>query len=150
MGWSQDFLRDNPTLREELNKFLTERGIDLSAGQRDIRASLKSKLSAEDQAELGEILRKYDVVTFRSTFLASALAFGCIGFLTAIMTSSWALVGLLPLVSFALNNPVSRYAIIADTPFWEKFLVIVFAQFGASYLLAYLGAKLRVRRAKLH
>jgi hypothetical protein len=51
-------------------------------------------------------------------------------------------------VSFALNNPVRRYGIIADMPFSEKFLVVLFAQFGASYLLAYLGAQLRIRIAK--
>ena len=141
-------LGDNPAFREELNKFLTERGIDLTGGERDIRARLKNKLSDEDQDELGAIFRKYEVVTFSSTFLASVLAFGCIGFLTAIVTSSWTFVGLFTVVSFALNNPVRRYDIIADMPFSEKFLVVLFAQFGASYLLAYLGAKFRIRRAK--
>jgi hypothetical protein len=141
-------LGDNPAFREELNKFLTEREIDLTGGERDIRARLKNKLSDEGQDALGAIFRKYEVVTFSSTFLASALAFGCIGFLTAIVTSSWTFVGLLTVVSFTLNNPVHRYGIIADMPFSEKFLVVLFAQFGASYLLAYLGAKLRIRRAK--
>lgn len=105
----------------------------MTGGERDILARLKNKLSDEDQYELGAIFRKYEVVTFSSTFVASALAFGCIGFLTAIVTSSWIFVGLFTVVSFALNNPVSRYAIIADMPFSEKFLVVLFAQFGASY-----------------
>jgi hypothetical protein len=44
-------------------------------------------------------------------------------------------------------SPPLRH-IIADMPFSEKFLVVLFAQFGASYLLAYLGAQLRIRIAK--
>jgi hypothetical protein len=141
-------LRNNPTFSEEVVRFASERGIDLSAGQRDIRASLKSRLSDEDKAELEKIIRKYHVVTFGSTFFTSVLAFGLVGFLTAILTSSWMLVGLLPLASFAVNNPIRRYAIIADIPFGEQVLLVFLAQFGAIYLFAYLGAELRIRRAK--
>ena len=141
-------LKNNPTFSEEVIKFASERGIDLSGAQRDIHASLKSRLSDEDKAELEKIIRKYQVVTFGSTFFASVLAFGLVGFLTAILTSSWMLVGLLPLASFALNNPIRRYAIVADIPFGDKVLLVFLAQFGAIYLFAYLGAELRIRRAK--
>lgn len=141
-------LRKDPTFSDALTKFLNERGIDLRQAQGESRALMKNKFSDQDKAELEKIIRKYQVVTFGSTFLASALAFGLIGFLTAILTSSWMLVGLLPLASFALNNPIRRYAIIADIPFGEKLLVVFLAQFGASYLFAYLGAELRIRRAK--
>jgi hypothetical protein len=140
-------LREEP-FSDALTKFLNERGIDLGQAQGDSRALVRNKLSDQDKAELEKIIRKYQVVTFGSTFFASALAFGLIGFLTAILTSSWMLVGLLPLASFALNNPFRRYAIIADIPFGEKLLVVFLAQFGASYLFAYLGAELRSRRAK--
>jgi len=141
----------DPTFSDAVTKFANERGIYLSPTQGDSRAWM-NKLSDKDRVELekmtAEHVRKHKVVTFGSTFFASALAFGLVGLLTAILTRSWIFVGLVPLTSFALNNPIMRYAIIDDMPFGEKLLVVLLAQFGAIYLFAYLGAKLRIRKTQ--
>jgi hypothetical protein len=143
----------DPSFNDALTKFANERGIHLSPPEGDSRA-LTNRLSDKDRAELERItaehVRKHKVVSFGSTFFASALAFGLVGLLTAMLTGSWIFVGLLPLTSFVLNNPIRRYAIIDDIPFEEKLLVALLAQFGASYLFAYLGAKLRIRKTQEH
>lgn len=111
-----------------------------------------NRLSDKDRADLekmtAEHVRKRNLVSFGSTFFASAFAFGLVGLLTAMLTRSWIFVGLLPLTSFALNNPIGRYTIIDDMPFGGKLLVTLLAQFGASYLFAYFGAKLRFRKTR--
>src|SRR5258707_13374304 len=82
-------LKKDSAFNDAITKFLNDRGLDLSQTQGDSRALLKNVMSAEDKAELEKITRKYQVVTLGFTFLASALAFGLIGFLTAVLTSSW-------------------------------------------------------------
>jgi hypothetical protein len=141
----------DPTFIQAVTKFASERGIDLSQTHGD-SGELMNRFSDKDRAELekmtAEYLRKHNVVTLGSTLFSSALSFGLVAFVTGLLTRSWIFVGLIPLASFALNNPTTRYGIIADMTFSEKLLVVVLAQFGTSYLLAYLGAELRIGRTK--
>jgi hypothetical protein len=140
--------RKDPTLIDAVTKFANDRGIGLQAHE-DVRAQM-NRFSDKDRAELekmtAEHLRKHNIVTFGSAFFASMLSFGLVALVTGLLTGSWIFVGLIPLASFALNNPITRYGIIADMPLSEKMLLVLLAQFGGNYLFAYLGAELRIRR----
>lgn len=138
----------NPEFVDAVNQFAKDRGIDLGQNQGDPR-SLMNRLSERDRVALQEMtteyLKKQQVISFGSTFFVSAVTFGLVSFLTGLFTRSWLFVGLILLASFALNNPIRRFAIITDMPFMEKLAVVLLAQLGASYLCAYLGVKLRAR-----
>lgn len=82
---------------------------------------------------------------FAVTFFVSALVFAIVGFIGAFLTRTVLFIGLIPALSFFVNNPLVRFDFARELSLTQK-VVVVFAQFGFCYLLGYFGAALGKRR----
>jgi len=143
-GWGATYgilmgksLRHNEALKTEMVKFAHDRGLD----ERTVKPE---NLSQDDKKKLQEILMKdwdiQSVVGFWPTAFVCVMIFGIIGLVTGYLTRSWQYALFFPLISFTLNNPLIRFAVIKNMPVTEKFAVFIFAQVCACYFFAYLGA----------
>ena len=83
---------------------------------------------------------------FAVTIFVSFVVFCITGFLGGFIARAWVLAGAVPAISFLTNNPVVRFPMAKDLPMLEKIIVVVFAQLSVCYILAYLGARLGLKR----
>lgn len=129
-------------LAQELSEFMKKHDIR-EPKSRDEAVQFWQSLSPEEKAEFETLVKKSvnlgSFAGFGSTFGVCLIVFGFIGIVSGIFTRTWKYVGILPLISFVINNPIIRFGIIKNMPVQQKIIVIAVAQFGASYLLAYLG-----------
>ncbi len=141
----------DPKRSAEITSFMTQHGLSEKASRKD-RDQWFEKLSPEEQKEFQNIImtstKIKNVAGFGSTFTACAIVFGLIGFVGGILTKAWISVGILPLISFLMNNPVMRFGVIHDMPFSQKAIIVLTSQFLVCYIFAYLGAMLSIKIAR--
>src|SRR5512139_845830 len=132
--------------REKVEAFLKEKGIE-TQGKSMTARELYSKLSPQDRAELDRLTRQTvsTVNWFVLTLLISAVVFGLLGFFSGFLSNAWVLAGAIPIASFFASNPIGRSDFARLLPGLQKMIIVV-VQFGVCYGLAYLGAKLGVKR----
>ncbi|MGD0021996.1 MAG: hypothetical protein ABSC54_06800 [Smithellaceae bacterium] len=137
----------NVEYQQKVTSFMKDKGIN-SGASRDEALKAYQALSEEDKKELMEMSKKIlsDINWFSVSIFVSAVAFGIVGFFGGLISRTWLLAGAVPALSFLLNNPIIRFQIAKDISTLQKVVVVVFAQFAVCYLLAYLGARLGLRR----
>ena len=141
----------NPQTSEEITAFMKRHGLTEKASRKDSEEWLK-KLTMKEQDEFQKIIMKSvnikSIAGFGSTFAVCFLVFGGVGFLSGALTKTWIYVGILPLISFLLNNPILRFGIIHDMPTNQKIIIVLVSQFLISYIFAYIGATISNRVQK--
>jgi len=132
--------------REKVEAFLKERGIE-THGKPITAREVYKKLSPQDREELDRMTRQTvsTVNWFVLTLLTSAVVFGLLGFFSGFLSKAWILAGAIPIASFFASNPIGRSDFARLLPGLQKMIIVV-VQFGVCYGLAYLGAKLGVKR----
>jgi len=132
--------------REKVEAFLKERGIETHGKTITAREAYK-RLSPQDREELDRLTRQTlsTVNWFVLTLLTSAVVFGLLGFFSGFLSKAWILAGAIPIASFFASNPIGRSDFARLLPGVQKMIIVV-VQFGACYGLAYLGARLGVKR----
>ncbi len=144
-------LQTNPQTAEEIMAFLKQHGFSENASRKESQEWF-NKLTMEEQAEFKKILMKSvdinSIAGFGSTFAVCVIVFGGIGFLSGLLTKTWIYVGIFPIVSFLINNPVVRFSVIRDMPVSQKVTIVVASQFLASYAFAFIGATLSIKVAE--
>jgi hypothetical protein len=128
------------------NNYLKAHGISESTSKEDVETWFNN-LSSTDRKELNNIILntigEKDLVSFGSAFVVCVIVFGIIGFVSGAFTGTWQFVGILPTISFLLNNPVIRFQSILDISLNQKILVILIGQFLVCYVFAFTGVFLR-------
>ncbi|MDA8082345.1 MAG: hypothetical protein M0024_01660 [Nitrospiraceae bacterium] len=136
------FFRDSNKL-DEVKAFMKKHGISETATKSEGEEWLDN-LSPEDRAEYEQLIKKAikieDIVTFGSALTVCVIVFGLIGLLGGAFTKSWQAVGILPGISFLLNNPVIRFKSVLHISDSQKVILVVVGQFVAAYLFAFLGS----------
>lgn len=144
-------------LQEEMAKVLKDNGI------KDIDIS-KSVLNNEDwyknlppqvRIELDNMNKRVmkerilpSINWFGTTLAVSAFVFALVGFFCGFINRNFVFVGIIVVMTFIINNPITKFAYAKDLALLQKFIVVVFAQFGICYLFGYLGARLRMKHDK--
>lgn len=132
----------DPQTSKEITEFMKKHGLSDTMSKEQGTAWL-DKLSSKDKAEFEKLIMKSidtkKLAGFGSTFSVSIIVFGIVGLLSGLFTKTWYYAGLLPLISFMINNPFVRFSVIQDMPLSEKIIIALLAQFGACYLFAYAG-----------
>ena len=106
-----------------------------------------SRLSPADGKEMEELTRSAmrDVNWFAVTVFVSGVMFGLVGFLGGLISRTWFLAAILPVIPFAINSPIVRFEMAKDLAPFQKVIVMV-VQFAACCLLAVLGARIAAKR----
>lgn len=132
----------DPQSSTEITSFMRQHGLSEKTLRKDSEQWFE-KLTPLEQKEFQKIIMKSvdmkGIAGFGSTFAVCAIVFGLVGFLSGILTKAWIPVGILPLVSFLLNNPVLKFGVIRDLQFSQKAIIVVVSQFLVCYIFAYLG-----------
>jgi len=138
-------------VQAKITKLMKERGIPGPKSKAD-KMNWYENLPKEDKIAYEKLIfQEMDfskVASFGSTFAVCFIVFGIIGLLVGFFTHEWMYVGIVPLVSFLVNNPIIRFLIIKDMSIIQKVAIILLAQFGVSYLTAYFGMKLAYQISK--
>lgn len=141
----------NPQTSEEFTAFMKQHGLSEKATQKESEEWF-GKLTAKERGEFQGILQKSvdikNVIGFGSTFAVCVIVFGAVGFIGGIFTRTWIYVGILPLISFLLNNPIFRFGAIHDMPFGQKAAIVLASQFLACYIFSYAGTMLSMAISK--
>jgi len=141
----------DPKKLNEVTVFMNKHGISESASKEESKAWVEN-LSPEDKAEFQKVImqsvKMEDIVTFGSAFAVCLIVFGLIGLISGAFTKTWLFVGILPGISFLLNNPVIRFRTILNLSDGQRLALVVFGQFLACYIFAFTGAYLCNRRMK--
>lgn len=135
----------DPQTSDEITTFMNKHGMSESASIEENTTWLEN-LSPQNKAEFQNLIMKSVTIKqlagFGSTFTVCVIVFGMIGFLGGILTKTWIYIGILPIISFLLNNPILRFGIIRDMPNNQKIIIVLIAQFLACYMFAYIGVLL--------
>jgi hypothetical protein len=141
----------DPDKLNEVKAFMKRHGISESASKSESKAWLEN-LTPEDKKEFESIIMQSvkieDIITFWSALAVCVIAFGLIGFISGIVTKSWMFVGVLPGISFLLNNPVIRFRSILHISNSQKVILVLAGQFLAAYVFAFLGAYISIAMKK--
>ena len=141
----------NPETSKEISDFMKQHGLS-EASSKEQASSWFDNLPETDKSEFQELIAKSSkidtIAGFGSTFAVSVIVFGIIGLLSGIFTRTWYYVGLLPIISFIINNPFVRFSVIQNMPLGKKIIIAVVAQFYACYLFAYAGTMIANRAAR--
>ena len=141
----------NPQTQEEIMSFAKQHGLSKQASREETKEWFK-KLNKEDREEFQKIVMKSvnvkNIAGFGSTFAVCVIVFGGVGLLSGALTRTWLYVGILPFISFFLNNPILRFGVIRDMPVSQKAIIVLVSQFGASYIFAYIGSTISDKVAR--
>ena len=141
----------NPHSSAEITSYMKQHGLSENASRKDSEQWFE-RLSPEEKREFQRMIMRSininSIAGFGSTFAVCVTVFGLVGFFSGLLTKAWISVGILPLVSFLLNNLVLRFGVIRDMPFSQKVIIVLVSQFLVCYLFAYLGAMLSIKVAE--
>ena len=140
-------IANNPEFQQEIESVMADKGITSADSRAEAHQEYKS-LSEEDKQELEDMTKEAmaNVNWFAVTIFVSIVIFSITGFLGGFIARAWLLAGAVPALSFLTNNLVIRFPMAKDLPTLQKVIVVVFAQLSVCYILAYLGAKLGLKR----
>jgi hypothetical protein len=129
--------------QEEVSGILRQRGIE-APSQPD--ANWYERLPSAARKDIQDVIKKKltDVNWFKVTLAHSAFVFAVAGFVFGFLSRTHVLVGLLVVLSFAVNNPVVRFPHAETLGFQQKLLVVA-VQFMVCYLSGYCGSRLAFR-----
>ncbi|KAF0145431.1 MAG: hypothetical protein FD156_1001 [Nitrospirae bacterium] len=142
----------DPKKLNEVTAFMKKHGISESASKSESKAWIEN-LSPEDKKEFEKIIMQSvkieEIVTFGSALAVCVIVFGLIGLISGATTKTWLVVGILPGISFLMNNPVIRFNSILHISDSQKIIMVLIGQVLASYVFAFIGASLCKSREKI-
>lgn len=145
--------------QEEVSKILKDKGITESEiepsksifGGQDWYENLPPEVKNDLEKAGKRILQERIFPStnwFGVTLFVSAFVFAIVSFLCSFITRSFLFIGLIPALSFFVNNPLVRFAQACELNLLQKAIIVLFAQFGICYLFGYMGALFGKKRDK--
>lgn len=153
VGWLGGSKVTDKKFQQERTRILNEKGIKETDIPKTILGyeNWYKKLPPDVQKSLENLIkdRILNLNWFSITFFVSAFVFSIIGFLYGFLTGKFVYIGLIPALSFFINNPLIRFTQTRDLNFIQMVIIVVIAQFGVCYLFGYLGAFRSRKRNKI-
>ncbi len=83
---------------------------------------------------------------FVPALIVSGVVFGVLGLLAGFFSREYVLVGVVPVLTFFIRNPLTYMEPARGLPWVRQLLIVAVGQFGAVYLFGWLGARLGRKR----